>query len=701
MRVSPGSSGPSTSNTDTVPTTKRSRVLLSCAPCRMSKLKCDRGVPCSQCLKKARPSACVYAPKPVRNRPPKSMSARLKRLEGMVRGMIDEEGNITTSAPTTTTKVSPQQSSRSAAVAGPPEKEGNGAARGGSMAYVGATHFMAMLDDIEDLKSYFDDDDDWPVEDDSADPTPEADSPELLMVNTVAPRSKQDLLALLPPRGIADRLSRTDIVHKPTFVKRYTEFANNTASSAIDMDWLALLFMVFSLGIFFSSFSAPHELALDDTPLTPTQRFRQYRNAAGWALTTSSRSDGRYSYSSPATSTCAPFLLYVESEFLINRVSHMNCYLLSGVCIRIMLKMGLHRDPSKLPGAQLSAYDAEMRRRLWNLAIQIDLMVSFHLGLPSMIHGIESDTLPPHNLLDEDFDEDTVEMPPERTSTDYTHMTYPIYKSSICKVFGEVARQAHSLTVPTYAEVMEIDGLLEERWAAIPSFMKVRPLDTCITDSPFQVIQRFGLGGLYQKARCVLHRRYLVEKDPKPEHDYSRRVCVLGALALLEYQNTLFEATKPGRLLAQNGWFVSSLAMHDFLLGAMIVYLILQNETYNEPGGEYDLRDKHTPLPNRQQLLELLKRSHSIWKEVALENPELKKAPEVLETMFRKLAQSPRAQRGTLSPADGRREPTTRPWTRTGFAVANSGTSGQLCPPPPPKKKDRSHAGNRLSLLQS
>ena len=131
--------------------------------------------------------------------------------------------------------------------------------------------------------------------------------------------------------------------------------------------------MVLSLGVFFSTYSAPHEIGWDSS-LSPMERFRKYREAAGWALVSSK-------YTSPGPATCAPFLLYVEAEFLINRRSQMNCYLLSSVCIRIMLKMGLHRDPSKLKN--LSPFEGEMRRRIWNLAIQIDLMVSFHMGLPS------------------------------------------------------------------------------------------------------------------------------------------------------------------------------------------------------------------------------------------------------------------------------------------------------------------------------
>lgn len=140
--------------------------------------------------------------------------------------------------------------------------------------------------------------------------------------------------------------------------------------------------MVFALAIFFSNFMAPHELASDNVQLTPIQRFRQYRAAAGAALTSTSP-DGRPGFSPPGPLTCAPLILYVEADFLIDRTSQMKCYLLSSVCIRIMLKIGLHRDPTKLPGSHVSPFEAEMGRWMWNLAIQIDLMVAFHLGLPS------------------------------------------------------------------------------------------------------------------------------------------------------------------------------------------------------------------------------------------------------------------------------------------------------------------------------
>lgn len=101
------------------------------------------------------------------------MAARLKRLEGMVRDMLDEEGNIKNL--TTTTMTTPPNddsvdgSSRGDAegdahiYAAPRGQEdassvrpaggqviraNNGASGVGSTTYVGATHFMAILDDV-------------------------------------------------------------------------------------------------------------------------------------------------------------------------------------------------------------------------------------------------------------------------------------------------------------------------------------------------------------------------------------------------------------------------------------------------------------------------------------------------------------------------------------------------------------------------
>lgn len=413
----------------------------------------------------------------------------------------------------------------------------------------------------------------------------------------------------------------------PSFSKEYAEFWQDPSQASLH--WLALLFMVTSLGLFFSIYSAPHELANDaPSALSPMDRFQLYRGAAGWALVTGK-------YSQPGPSTLQAFLLYAEAEFLSERSSQMNSYLLTSVLIRLMLKMGLHRDPGNVPG--ISAYDGEMRRRWWTLGIQIDLLVAFHLGLPCMIHGIDSDTALPANLRDEDFGPDTPTLPPPRPSAEYTPLSYPRNKAALCRAFALAARQAHALNPPTYAEVLKADALTEEIWADVPAFMKVRPMDESITDPVMLVVQRFGLALLYQKTRLVLHRRYITETPPNKEHGLSRRICLEAALALLGYQQTLFDAARPGAMLHQNGWFVSSLALHDYLLANAVVALFIESPHYPEMGGHFDWIPQEAAAPTKDDLLRRLRTSQSIWQQMALQVSSCRRAAQAAATLLRRV----------------------------------------------------------------
>ncbi|KAI1365328.1 hypothetical protein F5Y08DRAFT_304190 [Xylaria arbuscula] len=594
--------------------TKRTRVLLSCHPCRASKLKCNRLTPCGQCLKRGKSDACVYAPKVEKSKPARTMAARLKRLEGMVRGMVEPGGGDDAN------RGQPAQSEQGASVVYN-EKATN---------YVGGTHFAAILEDLEDLKTYFEDPDDSDL--DEEDPFESLGPSELLMLSRGAPRNREDLIKLLPSKDVMDRLMNRyfnanspcqHIIHIPTFTKQYNEFLRDR--QAADFHWIAMLFMVLALGIYFSSFGSPHELEFD-TSIPAMDRFRQYRGAAGCALI-----QGKYSH--PGPFTLQAMCLYLEGDFLANRVSQLNCYLLCATIIRLMLKAGLHRDPDKLPCITL--YEGEMRRRMWNYVVQIDLMVSFHLGLPCMIHGIESDTALPRNLLDSDFDEDSTSLPPSRGNDDYTPLSYPINKMKVTRGFGLVARLSHALTLPTYAEIMRVDARIQDAWSSVPSFLRIKPLSESVTDPPMLVIQRFGLASLYQKARCVLHRRYLVDPRRLKEHDYSRRTCLEASVSLLSYQSIMADATKPGALLAANRWFIASLAINDFLLADMVVALAVQQDSEFEDGTDW--MATCTPPITKDYLIKMLERSFMVWKELAVTVADCRKATSVVRTMLEKI----------------------------------------------------------------
>jgi hypothetical protein len=385
--------------------------------------------------------------------------------------------------------------------------------------------------------------------------------------------------------------------------------------------------MMLSMGVHYNSYSAPHELE-GDSPVTPRDRMRHWKTCAAWCLI-------RGKFNQPSMMTLRAFLLYVESDFIHNRAAQMDCYILSGVLIRLMFKMGLHRDPGKL--ASISPYEGEMRRRMWNMAIQVETLVSFHMGLPSMFYSFESDTEVPRNLRDEDFDEDSKELPPARPDTDWTAITYPTHKTKIIRVFSKIAAQSHALTPPTFADVQRLGRELDDVWSGIPAFMKVRPLTETVGDPSTLLIQRFGLSALYSKTTCVLHRRYLAEPVPQRQHDISRQKCLNAAVTLLRNQAIIWDASQPGHRLADQGWFITSLAVHDYLLAAMVLYLIVQNEHYENPESEYNWTSSEQPAPSKKELKDMIRGSYEIWSHVAEGATELKKTAETLAVMLARL----------------------------------------------------------------
>ena len=125
---------------------KRNRIQLSCTHCRHAKLKCDREKPCSQCVKKGRASICTFTAPATRKRPAVSLQNRLKHLESLVKGAMTGQPSDGLQNPTDLRKSFVEapiytkdgvSNPSGQVVLGPNET-----------AYVGATHWAAMLDDV-------------------------------------------------------------------------------------------------------------------------------------------------------------------------------------------------------------------------------------------------------------------------------------------------------------------------------------------------------------------------------------------------------------------------------------------------------------------------------------------------------------------------------------------------------------------------
>ncbi|KAL3265080.1 hypothetical protein ABHI18_000064, partial [Aspergillus niger] len=317
---------------------------------------------------------------------------------------------------------------------------------------------------------------------------------------------------------------------------------------------------------------------------------------------------------------------------------HHEVWLLMGIVNRLAMRAGLHRDGSRYP--ELSCFAAEMRRRIWTLMSQLDALISFQLGLPRMIYDGLADTQPPRNLLDEDFSEDSTSLPPPRPDTAFTPVAYLIAKSRLSRVFGLVIDHAASTTPIPSALIYQLDKQLNESYAAVPVCLQFRSVSESVTASPRIVMLRYNLEILYQKTRCILHRKSLCEGRSDGRYAESRRICLDAAVRILQHQATIDVQVQAGGVLGQCRWFVTSLATNDFMLAAMVVCLELHYlEREGAQGGQ-------TGTPGRDELLLALQTSHLIWAQYKDESAEAWQAWQSTSIMLRKLNAS-------VSPSDG------------------------------------------------
>jgi hypothetical protein len=288
-----------------------------------------------------------------------------------------------------------------------------------------------------------------------------------------------------------------------------------------------------------------------------------------------------------------------------------------------------------------------MRRRLWYIAYVFDILTSFQLGLPGIMIAVQSDTKRPRNILDTDFGPDSKELPPERPMSELSPVSYSIAKANLALVFQKASNISHSVIPPDHDQVMDIDRQLEVVHAEIPPSLKFFSMNQSFMDPPALIFNRFKIEMLYQKTRCVLHRRYLTDALSDPRGEYSRKTCVDAAMKLLKNHAAVFDATQDAGQLNSARWFMSSLNAHDFLLAAMIICLEL-NLVSKSPSAA--AAPAHPDPAKVEEMKKLLQTSYLIYKQPVRQFAETGKAVRAMEIMLAKIGSLPEQTGSTLPP---------------------------------------------------
>nr|POE90216.1 putative transcriptional regulatory protein [Quercus suber] len=539
----------------------RVREFRACVECRHRKLKCDRQAPCSACTRRKDAVSCVYAAslrRPRNGQERRSEAeARLEHLEHLVQELSRPLDQGPIHHPLTYDN---DQSSNNNGASGSTNTTTTSPAV--VPTYKGATHWSAMLDDVEALRyTLFDQEDlerDIPAEDDHGFG---------VLFGAVLTMSFQDVLdRFLPPRRDVDQLvalyfrSRAVVapcLHPAQFDRQYQCFwAEPARASRL---WTSILFSI--LNVATSVLLVP----VDQTVTSPSA---PYAVAAAHCLAMGG-------YHQPKPHALDAMLLFAHGSCLTDCDMSPELAILHGSTVRLATLMGYHRDPSTMR-SPVSPFHTEMRRRTWSLCMQLDLLICFQLGLPPNVQHPTWDTQPPSNLLTTDFDEPTLHIPPARPTTEPTDIIFYIAKHQIMAVFEKIIRHAASTTTPSLAALAALSTELATAHAALPTLFHASsttsssPSSLSILDPPPLLVARLCVFSIHQKSLCVLHRRHVLAR-----HAPSVRACAAAATALLARWTDVWDAFAPGGALAAERWFRSSVAWHDFLLACTALCLVL------------------------------------------------------------------------------------------------------------------------------
>ncbi|RDW69133.1 putative C6 transcription factor [Aspergillus mulundensis] len=494
--------------------------------------------------------------------------------------------------------------------------------------YIYSAHWKAILEEINEFKQSLQENTDLSDDEEVIDDDSSSGKEPTIWFGISRPTSKEELLSDMPVRQITDRLvsyyliSKEPIVtilHIPMFQKEYNKFWSNPQD--VSLPWLGMLYAIMTLStMFYQRTGDPiHGLAGDYGEIASIFRKR----SAQCLVQSNYIAAGRYKVEA--------LFLYTMSEFYKKHDVETGVPFLLGITIKLAMRSGYHRDPSQFPA--ISAFDGEMRRRTWVFLCQLDALLSFEVGVPRTLQDWQFDTELPRNLMDEDFNENSLQLPPSRPMNEITTSTYVIAKSRIMFVFGKILDMAFSRRPVTYEETLEVDRQLEEANSLKPQAYHIRPINQCIADPPELIFQRFTLANVYQKARCVLHRRYLGEVHTNMRYAYSRVVCITAAKQILRVHTDLYREIQPGGLMYRNRLFPNSIQYTDYLLAAMILCMEL-SYSHATMAKVMPNDDVAVVTKDREELISTLENSHQILHDLRKQSADAQKAHAALTVML-------------------------------------------------------------------
>lgn len=339
------------------------------------------------------------------------------------------------------------------------------------------------------------------------------------------------LREFLPPKTYCDRLvniyfryfERTmRVLHVPTFMRQYDQIWLNSSSevcssSSIIPQLTAVMTMAYHMD--------------DAVPENEDQTHRTYLKGASIDLIQAWLDElGRKQRTELST-------LQVDVLLLLSRsLRHLypeKLWSSTGALVRSAMVMGLHTDPSSVPG--ITPYHMEMRRRLWATILEMDLQASMTAGMPLVVPKLDSYNLVPANLNDSDFDELSAKLPTSRPLSNLTDNLYQVCLATSLpqrlKALSLVQRSA-----PNTEEAVELGRKVEECLLRKPSVLNLHNNNIAPADGG-SLLHRVLLDLYLRRPLLCLYKPILLgEHQERATFSEIQKHCLESSLVILSYQ---------------------------------------------------------------------------------------------------------------------------------------------------------------------
>ncbi|KAH7213373.1 uncharacterized protein BKA55DRAFT_256016 [Fusarium redolens] len=195
-----------------------------------------------------------------------------------------------------------------------------------------------------------------------------------------------------------------------------------------------------------------------------------------------------------------------------------------GSLLRTAVSMGLHRDPALLSKASTMAF--EMRRRLWNTILELCLQSSLSSGGPTMISEEDFDTEPPGNFDDDQIMIDGATSRPDSAFTQVSiaralRITFAS-RLKVVKLLNDLKSS------DSYQETLRLDAELKASYKEANRMLK----DCSKGQNLPAEFELSAVDFIMRRYLCALHFPYYGLSLQEPSYAFSRNITVESAFRM-------------------------------------------------------------------------------------------------------------------------------------------------------------------------